>query len=600
MSTESPDNTEPSDEAQSAETRQQPAKITLYRGGVLYNPGGPAHPAGSASPAGSAHPLATAFVVADNQFAWIGSDEAAAGHVDGADTLVDLGGALVTPTFVDAHVHTSATGLGLRSVDLTGSQSLRQALDRIEDAARKRQGRPVYAPNWDEQDWPEHRPPTARELDRASYGGVVYSPRVDSHSAVISSALAAASGARSQPGWNDSGLVTREAHHAARGAFYSGISAADRRADIDAALSAAAAAGIGLVHENGGPIVSSEADFADVLAAGERDTDPGGPQVIGYWGELVDDERSARDLAARLGARGLAGDLNIDGSIGSRTASLRSPYADSPGGPDSLDTARCGNPYLSVEQVRDHVAACSLASIQAGFHVIGDAGADTVIAGFLAAAKQVGRARVVAARHRLEHLEMVDADGIKALAELGVTASVQPAFDAHWGGADGMYAARLGRRRAAGMNPFASMTAAGVPLAMGSDTPVTPFAPWEAVRACVNHHDPAEQISAESAFLAHTLGGWRAAGIDDRGYLGVGLPASFAVWSVNDNPGPRTPGAAGRHDQSGGHDASDRHDASGAPNLVGLPDLSPGARLPTNLRTVVRGRVVFDREGALA
>ena len=549
MTTESPLNESPRNRS------TQSGTSTLYRAGFVY---------------GAADPFATALVVADDHIAWIGSDEAAAGHADGVDAVVYLDGALVTPTFVDAHVHTSATGLGLRSVDLTGAVSVRQVLDRIEDAARERGGRPVYAPNWDEQGWPEKRPLTGKELDRATSGGVTYSPRVDGHSAVISSALAAASGARNHPGWNDSGLVTREAHHAARDAFYSGISAADRRADIDAALKAAAAAGIGLVHENGGPALSSEADFADVLAAGLRRQ---GPQVIGYWAELVGDEESARALASRMGARGLAGDLNVDGSIGSRTASLREPYAD---GQDSLDgrhTAQCGHPYLSVEQVRDHVAACSLAGIQAGFHVIGDAGVDTAIAGFQAAANQVGVARVAAARHRLEHLEMVDVDGIKALVELGVTASVQPAFHALWGGLDGMYSARLGRERAAGMNPFATMNAAGMSLALGSDTPVTPFAPWEAIRGCVNHHDPAQRISAESAFLAHTRGGWRAAGIDDRGYLGLGQPASFALWFV------------GSHARSRGL------------TLARLPDLSLGATLPTNLCTVIRGRTVFELEG---
>ena len=45
---------------------------------------------------------------------------------------------------------------------------------------------------WDETAWPEHRPPTRQELDRASYGGVVYLSRVDVHSAVVSSALLAA------------------------------------------------------------------------------------------------------------------------------------------------------------------------------------------------------------------------------------------------------------------------------------------------------------------------------------------------------------------------------------------------------------------------
>jgi predicted amidohydrolase YtcJ len=526
---------------------------TLYRGGFLLGL------------AGAADPLATSFVVVGDQIAWIGSDPAAAGHTDGVDEVVELDAALVTPTFVDAHAHTSATGLGLRSVELTDALSLRQALDRIEQAVRKRAGRPVYAPNWDEQDWPEHRPATGNELDRASYGGVVYSPRVDGHSAVISSALAAASGARNHPGWNDSGLVTREAHHAARDAFYSGISAEDRRADIDAALSAAARAGIGCVHECGGPTLSSEADFADVLMAGHRGVP--GPEVVGYWAELVGDEESARALAVRMGALGLAGDLNIDGSLGSRTASLREPYADGP------DSSQRGHPYLSVGQVRDHVAACSLAGIQAGFHVIGDAGADTVIAGFQAAARQVGVATVAAARHRLEHLEMVDLDGIKSLAELGVTASVQPAFHALWGGQGGMYEARLGRKRTGGMNPFATMQAAGLSLALGSDTPVTPFAPWAAIRDCVSHHDPDQRLSAESAFLAHTIGGWRAAGVDDRGHLGIGQPASFALWSV------------------------DGHPRSAGMRSAELPDLSPGATLPTNLRTVIRGRTVFDLEG---
>ena len=165
-----------------------------------------------------------------------------------------------------------------------------------------------------------------------------------------------------------------------------------------------------------------------------------GPQTLGYWAQLVATEEEARDTAALLGAHGLGGDLNIDGSIGSRTAHLREPYADADG--------HCGNPYLPVEQVRDHIAACSQAGIQAGFHVIGDAGVHTAIAGIEAAAALVGADTVRRARHRLEHLEMIDAEGIARLVALGVTASVQPAFDAHWGGGAGMYAARLGRERA--------------------------------------------------------------------------------------------------------------------------------------------------------
>lgn len=530
---------------------------TLYRGGFVYSP---------------VDPFANAMVVDGATIAWIGGDDAARVHEDAVDEVVDLAGALVTPAFVDAHAHLSQTGAALRGVDVAGAPSLTVALSRVADAARAHQGRPVYAPNWDERHWPEGRPATAAELDRATFGGVVYMPRVDGHSAVISSALAAASGAKDQPGWQGDGLVSREAHHVARKAFNAAISPAQRRADIDLALQAAAAAGIGLVHENGGRVLSSADDFADVLAAGELGD---GPQTLGYWAQLVSTEQEAREAAAMVGAHGLAGDLNVDGSIGSRTACLRQPYADA--------HEHLGNSYLTVDQVRDHIAACSLAGLQGGFHVIGDAAVDTVVEGMEAAAALVGADLVRRARHRLEHLEMIDADGIARLVSLGVTASVQPAFDAHWGGEEGMYAARLGRERAAGMNPFASMLAAGMTLALGSDSPVTPFAPWEAVRGAVFHHNPEQRVSARSAFLAHTRGGWRAAGFDDRGYLDLGLPATFVVWKVGDlvvqAPDDRI--------QTWSTDPR-----SGTP---GLPDLSPGAELPATLRTVVRGRTVHDR-----
>ena len=103
---------------------------------------------------------------------------------------------------------------------------------------------------------------------------------------------------------------------------------------------------------------------------------------------------------------------------------------------------------------------------------------------------------------------MVDAEGIDPDGpRSGMVASVQPAFDALWGGAAGMYAARLGRERVPGTNPFAAMASAGVRLALGSDSPVTPFDPWAAVRAAVEHHEPGHRLDVATALAAHTVGG---------------------------------------------------------------------------------------------
>ena len=514
---------------------------TLYRGGAVHTPDVPA---------------ASAFVVDGRSLAWIGTEEGADRHESVVDEVVVLDGALVTPGFVDAHVHLSQTGAGLRGVDLGTARSATEALTRIETHVRTSDGWPVFAPNWEEVGWPERSPMTMLDLDRASGGALVYALRIDGHSAVISSALAARCHATELSGWMGDGLVERDAHHAARAAFSAAVTASQRRADIDLALAEAAAAGIVSVHENGGPHVSSPDDLIDVLGAGRR---PDTPHVVGYWAELAEDEQQARDLVLLHGPSGLAGDLNVDGSVGSRTSFLHEPYADAPGR---------GHAYLTATQVRDHVVACTLAGTQAGFHVIGDAAVSSVVEGFRSAAEVVGADALRGARHRLEHLEMATADEVRLLARLGVLASVQPAFDAFWGGPDGMYADRLGPGRAHAMNPFGTMRRAGMGMALGSDTPVTPFAPWEAVRACTEHHDPDQRIPASTAFRAHTEGGWRAARLPGRGRLRVGGQATFVVWTAT-------------------RLATD----DGEPPL---PDLSAGIPTPTALRTVVDGVVIHD------
>ena len=86
---------------------------------------------------------------------------------------------------------------------------------------------------------------------------------------------------------------------------------------------------------------------------------------------------------------------------------------------------------------------------------------------------------------------MVTDEQAAKLGSWGVIASVQPNFDALWGGENGMYAQRLGVDRARGLNPLALLASQGVPLAFGSDTPVTDMNPWATVRAATRHHTPA-------------------------------------------------------------------------------------------------------------
>ncbi len=535
-------------------------------------------------------PGATALLVVDGTIAWVGAEPEADGHAEGLDargTVIGLDGALVTPAFVDAHAHVSETGLALTGVDLATTTGVGDLLERVERAAGRGSGA-LLGHGWDERNWPERRPPTRFELDRAAGGRPVYLARVDVHSAVVSTALAERLDLAALPGWRDDGRVERDAHHRARALTRDGLSPAERTRMHEVALAAAAAAGIGCLHEMSAPHIAPVADLPALLAlvaaaAGGDPDRPPLPEVVGYRGALAATPGDVARLVAELGLpvgtggtggtglTGLAGDLCADGSVGSRTAAMRVPYADV----DPAAAGSCGHAYLDRSEVRDHVLACTRAGLQGGFHVIGDAAVAEVVAGLAAAAEVVGVPAMRAARHRLEHVELADTAAIAVLADLGVTASVQPAFDAAWGGPSGMYAERLGPQRALAMNPLADLHRAGVPLALGSDCPVTPFDPWAGVAAAVGHHNPAQRLDPAAAVAAHTAGGWRAAGRDRGGALVPGAPASLAVWDVT----------ARNADDAKADDAAD---------TGGLPDLRPGAARPRCLRTVVGGRTVFD------
>jgi predicted amidohydrolase YtcJ len=545
----------------------------LLRGGRIHAPG---------------HPGATALAIADGRITWLGhlpgedlpagdgpaATDGLAGRVESdvdlggsvglpgpVDRVVDLAGALVVPGFVDAHVHVTDAGLALTGLDLSGTASLGECLAAIAAFGDRHPDGVLWGHGWDETRWPENRPPTRSEIDALAGGRRVYLSRIDVHSALVSTALVdGVPEVAAQEGFHAERPVTRDAHYLLRGTARAMLTDAQRDAAQRAFLAEAAAHGIVEVHECAGSDPVSRADLAALLALSDSAV-----RVRGYLAAAVTDPDEALALIEQTGAAGLAGDLSVDGAIGSRTASLSAPYADAP--------ATRGVRYLSQRQITDHLVACTRAGVQAGFHAIGDDAVAAVARGLREAASALGpdgAAMLASCRHRIEHAEMPTAADIETFAATGVVASMQPLFDGLWGGGDGMYVRRLGARRAAPMNPFAAMAAAGVRLAFGSDAPVTAASPWAQIRAAVHHRTPGSRIPVADALAAHTAGGRFAGGSAHplAGVIAVGAPADLAVFAV---------------------EAWD----DGAPENAPLPDLTPGGQLPRCLATIVDGRVIF-------
>jgi predicted amidohydrolase YtcJ len=529
--------------------------ITLLLNGRVHSP---------------SHPDATAMAVKDGIVAWLGSDEV--GRVQFPDARsVDLAGAFVSPAFVDSHVHVTSTGLRITGLDLSAATSRRHCLELLARYAATYPEQPIWGHGWDDSGWPGDAPPTTSEIDQIVAGRPAYLARVDVHSALASTALRqSVPGLAAVGGYAVESPLSAEAHHLIRAEARRLLTRSQRLDAQRAALDAMAASGIVAVHECAGPEIGGLDDWQEL-----RNCDHG-VEIIGYWGEAVSTAAQARALIDDTGARGLAGDLFVDGALGSHTAWLRDPYNDLP---DSV-----GNRYLDDDAIAAHLSACTEAGITAGFHVIGDAAVVAVVDGLEHAVEQFGPAAVARCGHRLEHLEMVTDEQAAKLGSWGVIASMQPHFDALWGGSDGMYARRLGPGRAAGLNPFAQLASAGVPLAFGSDSPVTSMNPWSTVRAASHHQTPGSAISMRAAFAAGTRGAWRAGGVRDgvTGTLVPGAAASYAVWET-DSLEVTAPA-----------DTVQRWSTDPRSRVPALPRLGPSDPLPKCLLTVHRGAVLHD------
>lgn len=462
-------------------------------------------------------PDANAIVTTGSDISWVGN----AAEAPSTDSTVDLGETLITPAFVDSHAHITFTGVELTLPSLSKATSAEHFLDIVAEVASTLAADDVIIlRGWDETTWADPALPTHEQLLRATGGRTYYFPRACGHIGIASAQLL-----RDHPeladldGYDSSGVFRQKAHRAGLALLTASIGLPQRKEWSHTALTHAASLGIAAIVEcsiaTGDPY--AEADFQQLIELGNQDYLP---TVYGWWAELCQAEK-ARDL----GAVGCGGDLNLDGSIGARTAALSAPYFD--------DESTSGNLYLTADDVHAHLLDCHRVGIPAGFHSIGDAATATIIDGFHKLAADIDVEDIRSLRHRIEHCELVDKDLIAGIVKYGLHASVQPSFDAAWGGTDKMYATRMGTERSLSANPLARLSGVGIPLAFGSDSPVTPLDPWGGVRAAVLLHNPTQRLGLATAFAAATRGGWRALGVDNAGAIMPSQKAHFAAWDIS-------------------------------------------------------------------
>ena len=430
----------------------------------------------------------------------------------GGYAIVDMKGAHILPGLIDAHGHVMGLGEAQLTLDLTGTSSIADLQQRLAAYAEANPDVPVIVGRgWNQELFDEVRFPTAADLDAAVADRPVILGRVDGHAAVANGAAirrAKITAATRDP---EGGAIERLADGSPAGVFvdtaeellYAGLprgSAADADRALAASQRFALSQGLTAVADMG----TSTDGWHAMRRAGDAGTLK--MRIMSYSAALEPAFAIAGTgptpwlYDGRLRMGGIK--LYSDGALGSRGALLKEPYEDKP---DTL-----GLPVTPMDQLGELARQGAARGFQLAIHAIGDAAND----GVLDILEGIGGG--AAARHRIEHVQILDPADLDRLAAAGVIASMQPVHQtSDWAMAE----KRLGMDRLGGAYAWKSLLDSGAMLAFGSDFPVEHPNPFAGIEVAITRTD----ANGEPA------GGWRTQEAVD---LGTAL-AGFTTWAAH-------------------------------------------------------------------
>lgn len=476
-------------------------------------------------------------------------------NLRGPDTaVISAEGRFILPGFVDAHTHLLAGGLQLFRVDLRGVTSRQEFTQRVADRTRTTPpGEWILGGDWNQADWGGGFP-TREWLDARTPHHPVFLQRMDLHIGVANSVALERAGIDADTPDPDNGTIDRDPEtgeptgvlreSAMRPllAVIPDVRPEDARTALRTASYSALTRGITQVHDMGAVHEHRESwislETLETLAQEGRL-----PIRVSAALPMADWRRAAQLVAlkGRGGGRLHWGRVKafVDGSFGSSTAWLHEPWTHLPD--------RTGTVVTDLDVLRVQVAEAVTAGLQPAIHAIGDRANDWLLDTYEAVIDaNPGRDL----RLRVEHAQHLSPGAAERMGRLGVTASIQPAHiidDAPF------VRERLGDDRESRSYAFGALDRAGVPLALGSDWPVSGLDPITAIWSAVTRRIPPmgtpacqaegtgggiwlpdQRLTLDRALRGHTLHAAHAAFLErETGSLEPGKQADFAALSAN-------------------------------------------------------------------
>lgn len=478
----------------------------------------------------SSFSMAEAMAIHKGKIVATGTNQEINGSYSGAQSL-NAEGKFIYPGFIDAHAHFAGYALNLRTIDLTGTESWEECIQRVRDFVKQNppgKGEWITGRGWDQNDWNIKNYPTLDSLDILFPDNPVLLTRVDGHAAIANNRALKIANVNAKTKISGGDVEVRNGKP-------TGIL-------IDNAIS---------FVTSRIPSMEGEA-FTRSLKQAEMNCLAKGLTTIADCGlnypviEMIDSLQKSGDLRLRIYAMLSDDPLNYpyvrkgkyktdrmnvramkvyaDGALGSRGACLLHPYSDR--------TDHYG--FLLSEKAHfDSVAAMLHGSgFQMCTHAIGDSG-NRVILNTYGKILEPGNDL----RWRIEHAQVVDTADLQIFGRYNIIPSVQPTHatsDMYWAGE------RLGDKRIGMAYAYRSLLQQNGWLALGTDFPVEDIDPLKTFYAAVIRKDakgwpekgfqPEQSLSRQEALKGMTI--WAAKSNfeeEEKGSLEAGKFADFII-----------------------------------------------------------------------
>jgi hypothetical protein len=497
----------------------------------------------------ASQPWAEAVAIRGDRIAWVGRDADAAAQAGPATQLIDAGGKLLLPGFVDCHFHALlGSNPDVLRIDATDLPGIRAQIDAFANAHPELPW--IEAEGWNYSSFPNGTLPTAEDLEGIGGGRPMFLTAYDYHTVwlnragmqrfgisrdtrAVSFAEEVQKDARGEPtgiliGFGSAGL-SAQAEGELRAQLPSHAPEAIERG-VRENVAAAVRSGITTLVEP-----QSDPDDVDLYARLlARDGLPARMQVALFHrrgttdATLADFERLRRQYTGdRLRVSAIK--LYIDDVIEPHTAAMLAPYADRP--------QESGALLYQPAEFGEVLTRLDARGAQLFIHAIGDRGIRTALDALETARKANGPRD---SRHQLVHVEALSPQDVPRFRDLGVTACMQPRHSAP--DITGQWARAVGPERSKYAWALRSLHEAGAPLAFASDWNVAEMEPVIGIYTAMTRKGldgrpeggwiPQQAIDLETAIHGYTLGSARANFLEkDRGSVTAGKYADLVLLS---------------------------------------------------------------------